>query len=96
MVTNPPYGQRLGDAEQLQGLYRELGDALKRGATGWTAWLLVGDRTLAAAIGLRTQRRVVLYNGPIECRLLRYDLVAGRWQSDGSDRREAPSDPDGS
>jgi putative N6-adenine-specific DNA methylase len=95
VVTNPPYGQRLGDVEDLCGLYRSLGDALKRGATGWTAWLLVGDRTLAAAVGLRAQRRVVLYNGPIECRLLRYDLVAGSWHPDSDDRREAPPDGGG-
>lgn len=86
IVSNPPYGIRLGDATTLPALYRAIGDALKTRGTGCTAWLLVGDRKLAGAIGLRPQRRVVLFNGPIECRLLRFDLYAGR--------REAGSEAD--
>jgi putative N6-adenine-specific DNA methylase len=78
IVTNPPYGVRLGDVVALRGLYRAIGDALKTRAAGCTAWLLVGDRELAGEVGLRPQRRVVLFNGPIECRLLRFDLYAGR------------------
>jgi putative N6-adenine-specific DNA methylase len=78
IVANPPYGVRLGDAGELAGLYRAIGDVLKARGAGCTAWLLVGERTLAGAIGLRPQRRVVLYNGPIECRLLRFDLYPGR------------------
>ncbi|MFI5165514.1 MAG: class I SAM-dependent RNA methyltransferase [Thermoanaerobaculales bacterium] len=78
IVANPPYGERLGDADQLAGLYREIGDAFKQRAAGATAWLLVGNPELAKSIGLRAARRIVLWNGPIECRLLRYDLYAGR------------------
>jgi putative N6-adenine-specific DNA methylase len=77
IVTNPPYGERLGDAAELSSLYRELGDALKRRATGGTAWLLVGNPELVKAVGLRPARRIVLFNGPIECRLLRFDLYEG-------------------
>jgi putative N6-adenine-specific DNA methylase len=78
IVANPPYGVRLGAASDLPALYRAIGDALKARGAGCNAWLLVGDRTLAGAIGLRPQRRLVLFNGPIECRLLRFDLYAGR------------------
>jgi len=78
IVSNPPYGVRLGDAETLPSFYRQIGDALKARAAGCTAWLLVGDRRLVGAVGLRPQRRVVLFNGPIECRLLRFDLYHGR------------------
>jgi putative N6-adenine-specific DNA methylase len=78
IVTNPPYGERLGDAHALAGLYRQFGDALKRRGAGATAWLLVGNRELAKEIGLRPSRRVALWNGPIECRLLRFDLYPGR------------------
>ncbi len=78
IVSNPPYGQRLGDAAQLAALYRELGDALKRRAAGSTAWLLVGNPDLVKCVGLRASRRIVLFNGPIECRLLRYDLFEGK------------------
>jgi putative N6-adenine-specific DNA methylase len=77
IVTNPPYGQRLGDPADLATLYRAVGDALKHRASGATAWLLVGNRELAKSIGLRASRRIVLFNGPIECRLLRFDLYSG-------------------
>jgi putative N6-adenine-specific DNA methylase len=78
IVTNPPYGQRLGVGEDLESLYRDLGSALKRRAPGSVAWILTGAPSLARLIGLRPQRRVVLFNGPIECRLLRFDIVEGR------------------
>ncbi len=74
VVSNPPYGHRLGEVDELRPLYRRLGDALKHGATGATAWLLMGERDLAKEIGLRPARRIVLFNGPIECRLVRYDI----------------------
>ena len=77
LVMNPPYGKRVGDVRKLGGLYRKIGDALKRRAPGATAWILVGERELAKQIGLRPSRRIPLFNGPIECRLLRFDLYEG-------------------
>ncbi len=77
IVTNPPYGERLGATADLASLYRAFGDALKRSAAGGEAWLLAGNPELAKAVGLRPTRRVVLFNGPIECRLLRYELYPG-------------------
>jgi len=77
IVANPPYGVRLGERADLAALYRALGDGLKRHAAGCSAWLLVGDPALAKEIGLRPTRRIPLFNGPIECRLLRYDLYEG-------------------
>jgi len=74
LLVNPPYGQRLGEEEALQTLYREIGDTLKKRYTGYTAFLLTGSRDLAKHVGLRATRRIVLFNGPIECRLLRYEM----------------------
>jgi putative N6-adenine-specific DNA methylase len=74
IVVNPPYGERVGKGEDLAALYHELGEALRRDAPGCTAWVLTGDRELVKAIHLRPSRRVVLFNGPIECRLVRYDI----------------------
>ncbi len=78
VVTNPPYGHRLGEAAELGPLYRTLGHVLKHRAVGATAWLLAGERELLKEVGLRPARRIVVFNGPIECRLVRYDLFAGR------------------
>jgi putative N6-adenine-specific DNA methylase len=85
LVMNPPFGKRLGDVKKLGGLYRKIGDALKQRAPGATAWILVGDRELAKQIGLRPSRRIPLFNGPVECRLLRFDLY------EGSRKQEADS-----
>lgn len=70
VVTNPPYGARLGEAPELSPLYRLLGDVLKRRFPGWTAFILCGEPMLAKRIGLRPAARHILWNGPIECRLL--------------------------
>lgn len=74
LLCNPPYGQRLGEVEALKGFYRQLGDALKQHWKGYTAYLFTGSQELAKEVGLRPSRRIVLFNGPIECRLLRYEL----------------------
>ena len=74
LVFNPPYGVRLGDEGALKPLYREIGDVMKRRFSGYTAYLLTGSPELARHVGLKASRRIVLYNGPIECRLLRYEL----------------------
>lgn len=74
LVFNPPYGVRLGEEEALKPLYRQIGDVMKRRFSGYTAYLLTGNQELAKHVGLKASRRIVLFNGPIECRLLRYEL----------------------
>jgi putative N6-adenine-specific DNA methylase len=74
LVVNPPYGERLGDVEELKGLYKLLGDLFKQRMKGWTAFIFTGNRELAKCVGLHASRRIELFNGPIECRLLKYDL----------------------
>lgn len=76
VVTNPPYGERLGDAGELFPLYRKLGDVLKRSFPGWHAFVLSGNRALDKHLGLRPDARHVLFNGPIECRLLDVPITA--------------------
>lgn len=74
ILFNPPYGQRLGEEEALKSLYREIGDTMKQRCKGYVAHLFTGNLDLAKYVGLKASKRVVLYNGPIECRLLRYEL----------------------
>jgi putative N6-adenine-specific DNA methylase len=77
IVVNPPYGKRVGEVKRLGGLYRRLGDVFKKRAPGATAWVLAGERQLANQIGLKPSRRIPIFNGPIECRLLKYELYEG-------------------
>ncbi len=78
LIANPPYGVRLEDAAQLAAFYPQLGDALKQHFAGWTACLFTGDLRLPKLIGLRPSARTPLFNGAIECRLFRFELVTGR------------------
>ncbi len=77
LVTNPPYGERLGEAEELAAFYPKLGDALKQRFAGWHCWLLSADTRLPKLIGLRPDRKVPLFNGALECRLYDFEIVAG-------------------
>lgn len=77
LVANPPYGVRLGEKEDLDAFYPQLGDALKRNFAGWRCYFLSGDMELAKRIGLKASKRTPLFNGGIECRLFEYKVVAG-------------------
>jgi len=74
VLCNPPYGERIGDAQALGDFYKLMGDVFKQRFTGWTAYVLCGNLELAKRIGLKPARRIVVYNGSIECRLLKYEL----------------------
>ena len=74
LIFNPPYGKRLGEEEALKPLYKEIGDVMKKRCKGYTAYLFTGNLELAKCVGLKASRRIVLYNGPIECRLLKYEM----------------------
>ncbi len=72
-VCNPPYDVRLAADP---GLYRALGDALRRSVPTWRASLLCGDAELARATGLRAKKTYTIFNGAIECTLLACDPIA--------------------
>ena len=74
IVCNLPFGERSGDVEALAPLYKGIGDILKQRCTGYKAYLFTGNLKLVKSIGLRPSRRFALHNGPIECRLLEYEL----------------------
>jgi putative N6-adenine-specific DNA methylase len=75
VVCNPPYGVRLkGGDGGIEAFYAGFGKALKDHCGGWTAWILSGNADATRALKLKASRRIPLMNGPIDCRLLRYDL----------------------
>jgi putative N6-adenine-specific DNA methylase len=81
IVTNPPYGQQSEPkTATVARLMARFGDQLKQAYPGWDAWLLSGDRDLPAQLKLKEARRTVLFNGPIECRFYRFELVAGSYR----------------
>ncbi len=74
LICNPPYGERLGDASELGDLYQMLGDIFKQRFKGWNAFILTGNKELAKKVGLRTSKRIPVFNGSIPCTLLKYEL----------------------
>ncbi len=71
LCVNPPYGVRLEDQEAARVLHRQLGAILRERFRGWQAAVLVGAPQLGMELGIRAHRTHVVWNGPIECRLLR-------------------------
>jgi len=77
-VANPPYGERIGDSRTLRLLYKRLGMTLKQRFQRWTGYIFTGNRELAKQVGLRVEGRHILYNGTIECRLLKIPVLPPR------------------
>ncbi|RDC63672.1 THUMP domain-containing class I SAM-dependent RNA methyltransferase [Adhaeribacter pallidiroseus] len=76
VLVNPPYGERIIQ-DNLNQLYKTIGDTFKTNFSGYDAFVFTGNLEAAKHIGLKTSRRIPLYNGPIECRLLKYELYRG-------------------
>jgi putative N6-adenine-specific DNA methylase len=74
IITNPPYGARLGEEENLRDVYRDLGYTLKHRFKGWDAWVLSGNKDLILDMHLKATRKHFVYNGPLECRFLKYSM----------------------
>ncbi|GAB6040620.1 bifunctional 23S rRNA (guanine(2069)-N(7))-methyltransferase RlmK/23S rRNA (guanine(2445)-N(2))-methyltransferase RlmL [Endothiovibrio diazotrophicus] len=78
LAVNPPYGERIGDLDRLRELYAGLGKLLKERFLGWQAAVFTGNAGLGMELGLRARRSHTLYNGALECKLLRF-AVEPRW-----------------
>ena len=76
IVTNPPYGERIKSGD-IRSLYKMMGDVLKKYYTGWRAWLITSDSSALKSVGLRTSKKITLFNGPLECRFVKYELYSG-------------------
>ncbi len=71
VAVNPPYGERIGESEELRALYALLGERLRADYRGWEAAVFTGNPSLGRELGINARRRHRMMNGPIECRLLR-------------------------
>lgn len=87
VMTNPPYGERLGEGDDLIDSWVSLGNFLHRQLHGGKAFVLSGNPELSRHLGLKSSRRHPVRNGPIDCRWLEYDL---RPESVGEDEPETP------
>ncbi len=74
LIANPPYGERMGKKMNLENLYKTLGDRLKKHYEGWSAGVFTASPDLAKKMGIRAGKQYHLFNGPIPCRLLNFDI----------------------
>ncbi|NOS89355.1 MAG: bifunctional 23S rRNA (guanine(2069)-N(7))-methyltransferase RlmK/23S rRNA (guanine(2445)-N(2))-methyltransferase RlmL [Methylococcaceae bacterium] len=74
IVCNPPYGERLGNTQETAELYKKMGNTLKTRFLGWQAALIISDPELGFRLGIRSQKPITLFNGALECKLLRLDI----------------------
>lgn len=78
IVTNPPYGEQSHPkSAMVPAMMGDVAAQLKRRFAGWQAWLLSSDLRLPQQMRLKESARTVLFNGPLECRLFRFEMVAG-------------------
>jgi putative N6-adenine-specific DNA methylase len=76
VILNPPYGERM-PVPEIEKMYKEIGDKLKKDFKGFSAWIITSSPEAIKSIGLRPSRRIQIYNGSLECRYLKFDLYDG-------------------
>lgn len=76
VVTNPPYDERI-KVEDADNLYMEIGDSFKQHFQDYKAWVITSNIDSLKFVGLKTSKKVKLYNGPLECCFARFDVYAG-------------------
>ncbi|MGQ0430736.1 MAG: bifunctional 23S rRNA (guanine(2069)-N(7))-methyltransferase RlmK/23S rRNA (guanine(2445)-N(2))-methyltransferase RlmL, partial [Gammaproteobacteria bacterium] len=92
IAVNPPYGERIGQIEELRQLYAMLGEKLRGGYVGWEVAVLTGNPPLGRELGIRARRSHRMMNGPIECRLLRITVDPGQFERPHEPGRPPPID----
>ncbi|MDB3907739.1 hypothetical protein N9355_09730 [Crocinitomicaceae bacterium] len=75
MITNPPYGERMGD--EIEELYEELGDWMKTEMQGFSCWIVSSNMEAFKFVGLRPDRKVKVFNGSLECSFRKYEIYEG-------------------
>lgn len=75
MVFNPPYGERLDI--HLERFYREVGDTLKQSYPNTNAWFITANLEALKYVGLKPSRKIKLFNGKLEARLVKYEMYEG-------------------
>ncbi|MEQ9232281.1 MAG: class I SAM-dependent RNA methyltransferase, partial [Cyclobacteriaceae bacterium] len=76
IVTNPPYGERLGGS-QVEDFYTKIGDKLKSDFDGWDAWLISSNFAALRALRLSPSEKNILFNGSLECQFCKYEMYQG-------------------
>jgi 23S rRNA (guanine2445-N2)-methyltransferase / 23S rRNA (guanine2069-N7)-methyltransferase len=90
VVVNPPYGERLSEHDALRPVYQALGDCLKSQYQGWRAAVITSDAELGKCLGIRARQINKLFNGALECILLRMEIEPRWFMKTAADRASEP------
>jgi putative N6-adenine-specific DNA methylase len=82
LIINPPYGERMDKDEDINALYKSIGDTLKKKWKGYEAWIITSNPEAAKHIHLTPKPKIKLFNGSLECRFMRYELYDGTHRKD--------------
>ena len=77
MLFNPPYGERINKEMDIDGFYKEIGDALKQNYANTDAWLVTSNMEALKNVGLRPSRRIKVFNAKLESKLVKYEMYEG-------------------
>ena len=80
IMMNPPYGERIKPGDIIN-LYKEIGNTLKNNCAGYTAWIISSHAEALKFVGLKPSVKIQLYNGPLECRFVKFDIFEGSLKS---------------
>lgn len=87
VISNPPYGERLGDEASLLYLYQNLGERLRQACMGWEAAVFTGAPQLGKRMGIRSHKQYAFWNGALPCKLLLFKVLPDQFVT--GERREA-------
>jgi putative N6-adenine-specific DNA methylase len=77
LIMNPPYGERMHQEEDINGLYESIGDTFKKKYKGYRAWIISSNLQAFKHVGLKASKKIVVYNGQLECRFACFDMYEG-------------------
>ncbi|MCK9422621.1 MAG: THUMP domain-containing protein [Bacteroidales bacterium] len=77
IICNPPYDERI-KLDDAMAFYKMIGDTLKRKYSGYDAWFISSDIESIKFIGLRPSRKITVFNGPLECRFVKFEVYSGK------------------
>lgn len=81
IITNPPYGVRLGDHKMLEWVFKDFSHSLKEHFSGWDVWILSGSQEQSSSLGLKSSQKYQVFNGNLECRFLKYQIKKGSYST---------------
>ncbi|MFN8277053.1 MAG: THUMP domain-containing protein [Chitinophagales bacterium] len=81
VIVNPPYGERM-DKDDLNALYKQIGDTFKQRFAGYDCWMISSNLEAFKHVGLRPSRKITVYNGQLECKFMKYSMYSGKKYSE--------------